>query len=151
LAGLVDPLNPFTKKGYVYEEPTEETDLAARAARWIPASSVLPQLSVPSPTTITVEDIRRYRGPTVYVVRKEGTVLYVGQSTDVFQRLMMARHPAREAIDASTGIDLYRCDSIAHAKTLETKLLLRHRPKFNFQRNRCTVINGIDCREYREL
>jgi predicted GIY-YIG superfamily endonuclease len=64
--------------------------------------------------------------PVVYVLLRRGTIVYVGQSTDVKSRV--SSHRRTKSFDA---VELYVCDSQLEAADLEAVLIDQHRPQYN--------------------
>jgi hypothetical protein len=64
--------------------------------------------------------------PVVYVLLRGGTIVYVGQSTDVKARV--GSHRATKSFDA---VELYICDSVLEAADLEAVLINQHLPQYN--------------------
>lgn len=77
------------------------------------------------------------RRPGVYLFRdRGGTVVYVGKATDLRSRVRQYfglddRRKVVPMLHVTHRIDHVVCDSPVHAAVLETRLIQRHRPRFN--------------------
>jgi DNA polymerase-3 subunit epsilon len=77
------------------------------------------------------------RRPGVYLFRdRGGTVLYVGKATDLRSRVRQYfggddRRKVTPLLHVTHRIDHVECASAVHAAVLETRLIRRHRPRFN--------------------
>jgi predicted GIY-YIG superfamily endonuclease len=67
----------------------------------------------------------------VYILWSNETVIYVGQSTNVFSRV--GSHLTSEKSSLLTGVSFIRCESEQEMLQLEWSLIRHYRPRFNLQ------------------
>jgi hypothetical protein len=82
---------------------------------------------------LTGIEVRLLRGPVVYVLKRGGRVLYVGQSRHGLARPLATRHHilGHLAFDGREDLFVYPCESAAAAMAMEAELILRMAPQLN--------------------
>jgi excinuclease UvrABC nuclease subunit len=82
--------------------------------------------------TLSRKQIDRYRKPGVYVLKRNGTPIYIGVgATGVISRCCSLNHHRQDAMDKCDSITIHTCDSKAQAEALEIALIHMWKPKYN--------------------
>jgi hypothetical protein len=120
----------FKRTGWDTKEQAEAAlkDFLSRLVNWSSADQdSISDLLGPPPYQFKIAD---FRCACVYAIIREGELVYVGSSQNGIARPGNGHHLARWFV-SNDRVLVWQFDSIAHARKVESDLILKYKPRFN--------------------